>query len=85
MGRLNKEGVNLEVFLYFFGKCGRAEITDWLCYWVGGCKSKIGKKVAQYTIEAETISLGETLEMAMFLREVWREISGDAVNIGVEE
>ena len=36
--------------------------------------------MARPMIEVEAISLGEALEMAMFLRKVRREISGDVVN-----
>ena len=42
-------------------------------------KSKVGKRVARSTIEAEAIGLGEALEMAVFLWEIWREMSGDEV------
>ena len=44
-------------------------------------KSKIGRIVARITIEVEAISLREALEMALFLREVRREISGVLVYI----
>ena len=41
----------------------------------------IGKMVARSTIELEAISLGKALEMAMFLREVWKEVPDDVVRI----
>ena len=48
----------------------------------GRCGSQIGKRVAKSTIEAEGISLGQALGMAVFLREVgWKELSNDAVRI----
>ena len=48
--------------------------------WGGMCpifgKSRKGQRVARSTIEAETISLNEGLEMAMYVREMWEELSG---------
>ena len=33
------------------------------------------------TIETEAIGLGEALEMVVFLREIWREMSGEEVTV----
>ena len=44
-------------------------------------KSKVGRRVVRSTIEAEVINLGEVLEMVVFLKEVWREISSDILEI----
>ena len=44
-------------------------------------KLRVGKRVAHSTIEAEAIGLGEALEMAVFLQEIWREMSGDEITI----
>ena len=41
-------------------------------YW----KSRKGKRVARSTIEAEAIGLNEGLEMALYVEEIWRELSG---------
>ena len=44
-------------------------------------KLKVEKRVARFTTEAEAIGLGETLEMKVFLQEIWREMSGKEVTI----
>ena len=38
-------------------------------------------RVVRSTIKAEAISLGEAMEMAVFLKEVWREILGEVLEI----
>ena len=44
-------------------------------------KSRVGKRVACSTIETEAIGLGEALEMAVFLWEIWREMSYEEVTV----
>ena len=48
--------------------------------WRGRCpifwKSRKRQRVARSTIEAETIHLNEGLEMAVYVREMWEELSG---------
>ena len=44
-------------------------------------KQKTGRRASRSTIEEEAISLGESLEMTVFLKEVWRGISGEMVKI----
>ena len=39
-------------------------------------KSRKGKRIARSTLEAEAISLNEGLEMAIYIREMWKELSG---------
>ena len=44
-------------------------------------KSKIARRVARSTIEAEAVSLGEALEVALYLKELWRELSVSELSI----
>ena len=91
MGRLEKESVQMEVYSdASFGNVegGKSQIG----YIIGlrdksgercplAWKSRVGKRVAHSTIEDEAIGLGEVLEMAVFLQEIWRELSGEEVAV----
>ena len=44
-------------------------------------KSKVGKRMAHSTIEAEAIGVGGALEIVVFLWEIWREMSGDEITV----
>ena len=47
-------------------------------------KSRVGKRVACSVIETEAIGLGEALEMAVFMQEIWREMSEEEVKVRSE-
>ena len=44
-------------------------------------KSKVARRVVRSTIEAEAVGLGEALEVALYLKEIWRELSGKEVTV----
>ena len=44
-------------------------------------KSKVGKRVAQSTIETEVIALGKALEMVVFLWKIWKEMCVDEITV----
>ena len=91
MGRLERENVQMEV--YSDASFGNVEIgKSQIGYIIGlrdergercplAWKSRVGKRLARSTILAEAIGLEKALEMAVFLREIWRELSGEEVAV----
>ena len=77
MGRLKKDSIHMEVYSdASFGNVKGGK--SWIGYMIGlrgsrgircplAWKSRVGKRVAHSTIEAEAIGLGEALEMVVFL------------------
>ena len=93
MERLERERENVQMEVYSDASFGNVEVKKsqisyiivlgdrrgerCLLVW----KSRVRKRVACSTIETEAIGLGEALEMAVFLQEIWREMSGEEVTV----